>query len=178
MPRDSPIRIAVLGNSGSGKSTLARWLGDQAAVVTLDLDTVAWEPDQIAVPRAADEARHDVQRCCSNNDEWVIEGCYTYLIAEALQHNPKLVFLNPGESQCLLNCSERPWEDHKYESKQQQDERLDLLLRFVSEYYHRQDDISLFAHRLCYDNYQGSKLELSRRPVFEPADPELLACLR
>ena len=48
------MRVAVIGNSGSGKSTLAQQLAEAHALTALDLDTVAWEPGTIAVPRRAD----------------------------------------------------------------------------------------------------------------------------
>jgi len=70
------MRIAILGNSGSGKSTLARWLATRAAVALLDLDTVAWQPGQIAVARSPEVARRDVRAICGKNDGWVVEGCY------------------------------------------------------------------------------------------------------
>ena len=53
------MRIAILGNSGSGKSTVARSLAARSGAVLLDLDTVAWEPGQIAVARSPQVARDD-----------------------------------------------------------------------------------------------------------------------
>jgi putative acetyltransferase len=50
------MRVAILGNSGSGKSTLARQLTDQHGLAVLDLDTIAWVPGKIAVPRPRREA--------------------------------------------------------------------------------------------------------------------------
>jgi len=55
------MRVAIVGNSGSGKSTLARRLAADSGTPTLDLDTVAWEPGQIAVSRAVGEAIADVR---------------------------------------------------------------------------------------------------------------------
>jgi adenylate kinase family enzyme len=172
------VRIAILGNSGSGKSTLARWFAEESASAMLDLDTVAWVPEQIAIPRPAAEARADVETFCKSKDTWVIEGCYTSLIQVTLCFKPRLIFLNPGEELCVRNCVERPWESHKYQSKAQQDEHLCMLIAFAREYYTRKDDISLFTHRQCYDNYQGVKLELTERLPLNPADPELRACLK
>src|SRR5262249_49343741 len=53
------MRIAIIGNSGSGKSTLAQWLAERTGASLLDLDTVAWVPGQIAVPRAPEDAEND-----------------------------------------------------------------------------------------------------------------------
>ena len=93
------MRIAIVGNAGSGKSTLARQLAAEVGLSMLDLDTVAWEPDQIAVPRPHELAIKDVKAFCEFNPNWVVEGCYAPLIATALSYNPRLVFLDPGLDQ-------------------------------------------------------------------------------
>jgi len=154
------MRFAVLGNSGSGKSTLARSLARQSGAALLDLDTVMWEPGQIAVARSPEAAKADVRAFCSGHEHWVLEGCYASLVKEALAFSPLLMFLNPGVEQCLANCRARPWESHKYSSKEEQDKRLAFLLSWVREYYTRSDDMSLMAHRACFDAYSGAKTEL------------------
>src|SRR5262245_52651444 len=107
------MRIAILGNSGSGKSTLARWLAQRADATQLDLDTIAWEPGQVAVARSAAAASSDVSNFCSQHSRWVIEGCYASLVAATFRFEPQLIFMNPGQEQCLANCRARPWEPHK-----------------------------------------------------------------
>ena len=131
------MRLAILGNSGSGKSTLARWAAGRMHAPCLDLDTVAWEPGQIAVARPAAAAQTDVAAFCNAHEDWVIEGCYASLIAAALPFGPRLVLLDPGREQCLANCRARPWEPHKYASREAQDEKLAFLLGWVGEYYTR-----------------------------------------
>lgn len=155
------MRIAILGNSGSGKSTLARSLAERSGAPMLDLDTVAWEPGQIAVARSPEAAQSDVRAFCSSHGQWVVEGCYASLVSVALKFSPRLLFLNPGEEQCLANCRSRPWESHKFASKQEQDEYLEPLLSWVSEYYRREGDMSLSGHRACFDAYSGAKEELT-----------------
>lgn len=172
------MRIAILGNSGSGKSTLARWLADQRGVPLLDLDTVAWEPGQIAVPRPVEAAASDVRQFCSSHSDWVVEGCYAHLVTVSLEFTPRLIFLNPGEEQCRANCLARPWEPHKYPSRQVQDEHLEYLLSWVSEYYHRSGDMSLAAHRVCYQDYAGDKEEITHTLQLDPPSPEVLGWLR
>jgi len=115
--RHERMRIAILGNSGSGKSTLARWLGDRSGAALLDLDTVAWEPNKVAVATAEDASVSSVSAFCTSNTSWVLEGCYANLIRAALPFMPILVFLDPGEERCISNCRSRPWEPHKYASK-------------------------------------------------------------
>jgi len=154
------MRVAILGNSGSGKSTVARSLAARAGAALLDLDTVAWEPGQIAVARSPQAAQADVQAFCAGHEHWVVEGCYASLVNVALEFAPRLLFLNPGEQQCLENCRARPWERHKYASKAEQDERLEFLLAWVREYYTREGDMSLAGHRASFDAYAGPKQEL------------------
>jgi adenylate kinase family enzyme len=159
------MRIAILGNSGSGKSTLAKWLAERGEASLLDLDTIAWQPGQTAVPRSADAARAELISFCSTNARWVVEGCYASLIRTALRFSPRLLFLNPGKEQCIANCLLRPWEPHKYASKAQQDERFAFLLSWVADYYTRDGDMSASAHAECFHRYLGSKQELLSVPV-------------
>jgi len=151
------MRVAIVGNSGSGKSTLARQLAAGGTLV-LDLDTIAWEPNQIAVARTREAALADLDRFCAHS-AWIVEGCYGDLIEHALVHTPELVFVNPGEEACVRNCRARPWEPHKYASKAEQDAKLDYLLAWVSDYYRRTDAMSYANHRALFNGYSGSKRE-------------------
>ena len=167
------MRIAIVGNSGSGKSILARLLGDVHALPVLDLDTVVWEPGSVAVLRNPADAAADLRAFCDAHDNWVIEGCYGNLTRVALERSPVLVFLEPGVDACLANGRNRPWEPHKYASKAEQDERLELLLAWVEEYYTRTDSLSLADHQALFDGYTGHKLLLAQQPdrCFVEAQP-------
>jgi hypothetical protein len=72
-----------------------------------------------------------------------------------------MVLMNPGEAVCVRNCLARPWEAHKYGTKEQQDARLPLLLDWVRAYYSRSDDMSLYAHRRLFDSFNGRKREIT-----------------
>lgn len=154
------MRVAILGNSGSGKSTLARAIATAVYIPILDLDTVAWEPDQPAVLRDEMHARSDVQAFCQSKGGWIVEGCYANLMQAALSYHPQLILLNPGQAVCIANCRSRPWESHKYASKIEQDANLEFLLSWVAEYYVRSGHLSLAAHRECFAAYTGPKQEL------------------
>ena len=172
------MRIAILGNSGSGKSTLAQWLARQTSAAPLDLDTLAWEPGQIAVARPDSVAEAEVRRFCQTYDAWIVEGCYANLHNATLPFAPRLVFLDPGLTQCLANCRARPWEPHKYASKAEQDKHLAFLLDWVAEYYQRDGAMSLAAHAALFDAYQGPKHRLTGTPQLQPADEQILAWTR
>ncbi len=164
------MRITIIGNSGSGKSTLARWLAERESATALDLDTIAFEPGKIAVPRPPDDALADVGAFCETHDQWIVEGCYANLATATLRYQPTLLFVDPGVEICLENCRNRPWEAHKYKSKAEQDEKLSFLLDWVGEYYSRDGDLSLAAHEQLFDGYDGPKERLLTRPSpnFEP----------
>jgi len=157
------MRVAIIGNSGSGKSTLAGQIAAAYSVVSLDLDTVAWEPGQIAVARSAAAASADVTAFCSTHDRWVVEGCYATLVGRVLEHEPILLFIDPGVDACLANCRSRTWEPHKYASKAEQDEKLEFLLSWVRDYYRRDGELSLGAHQSLFESYRGLKLRLAHR---------------
>ncbi len=122
------MRIAIVGNSGSGKSMFARQFVARYGLASLDLDTVAWEPGKVAVPRSPADALADVRAFCEAQDRWVVEGCYAPLVEATLPYSPTLLFLEPGVEACLSNCRSWPWEPHKYTSKQEQDNHLNFLL--------------------------------------------------
>lgn len=48
------MKILIFGNSGSGKSTYAKRLAAAHALSHLDLDSIVWEPGEIAAQRAPD----------------------------------------------------------------------------------------------------------------------------
>jgi hypothetical protein len=130
-------------------------------------------PGEVAVARPAKDALADVQSFCSSHGQWVVEGCYTSLIEQALLLKPLLLFLNPGIDHCVANCQARPWEPHKYRSKQEQEARLAYLLSGVREYHSRDGEMSLAAHRACFATYTGQKQEVSEVPNLDP--PSALA---
>jgi adenylate kinase family enzyme len=153
-------RIAIFGNSGSGKSTRARELSRGGSIPVLELDSIVWEPGKVAVARPVEAARADLARFCGARAQWIVEGCYGDLIEATLEWDPLLLFMDPGEEVCLRHNRARPWEPHKYASKQEQDSKLEYLLAWVSAYYQRDDDCSLARHRALFDRYRGPKERL------------------
>ena len=153
------MRVLVFGNSGSGKSRFAQRLASRHGLCVLDLDSVVWSgkaefrPDQDIIA--------DLERFVQAQASWVIEGCYGRWVEHLLPQATELVFMNPGVETCLSNCQARPWEAHKYASKEEQDAHLPFLLDWVRGYDTRSDDMSLQAHRRLFDSYAGPKREIT-----------------
>ena len=155
------MKYLVFGNSGSGKSTLAKALAERHALPHLDLDTIVWEPGQVAVARAPDTVRADLEAFIAAHPAWVIEGCYGELVEAAAPACTRLVFLHPGLDICQANNRRRPWEPHKYASAEAQHAMLDHLQAWVAGYYTRDDAWSLAAHRRVFDAHAGPKREFT-----------------
>jgi adenylate kinase family enzyme len=156
-------RYLLLGNSGSGKSTLAQRLARTHELPHLDLDTLAWKPTAPPERRPLEESARDIESFVADNERWIIEGCYADLLAVPLTRCSRLLFLNPGVDACVANALSRPWEPHKYESKEAQDANLQMLLGWIREYATRDDVFGLRAHRVLFDGFTGEKLELTSR---------------
>jgi len=160
------MKILVFGNSGSGKSTYAKAIAERHALVHLDLDTIVWEPGQVAVPRPAADVDRSLQDFLGTHPRWIIEGCYGELVAAAAPHGDELVFLNPGLEVCLANNRKRPWEPHKYGSVEAQKAMLENLQAWVTGYYVRSDDWSYQRHRHIFDTHKGIKHEYASLPLW------------
>jgi adenylate kinase family enzyme len=156
-------RYVIVGNSGSGKSTLALRLALAGGVAHLDLDSLAWEPTIPPQRRIVAESAREICAFMAEHDHWVIEGCYADLFEAPVGRCTRLVFLNPGTEACVANARLRPWEPHKYATKEAQDANLEMLIRWIRDYEARRDEFSLGAHRALFDGFTGEKVELTSR---------------
>ncbi|WGV23308.1 shikimate kinase [Halotia branconii] len=153
-------RILIFGNSGSGKSTLANKLGKDLEIPILDLDTIVWEPNQIAIRRSHADAAKDLQDFIDNNISWIIEGCYSTLIEIAIAFSTEIYFLNPGINKCLENNRNRPWEPHKFKSAEEQAQTFEFLQNWIQQYEERDDEFGYLSHRSIFNQYNGQKYEI------------------
>lgn len=154
-------KILIFGNSGSGKSTLAKELCDQFELAHLDLDILAWRtttaPAELPIRAPIEESNSAIIDFIQSNKEWVIEGCYTDLLECSATFANEIVFMNLPIEACILNARKRPWEPHKYQSKEAQDENLELLLKWIAHYDQRTDTFSKQSHQRFYDSFLGKK---------------------
>lgn len=158
------MRVVIFGNSGSGKSTMARRLAETHGLPMLELDTVVWEPNQVAVLRPREAVRADVERFLAEHRQWIIEGCYGELVEMVLGGCTQAIFLNPGLDACVANNRRRPWEPHKYATPEAQEAMLQPLLDWVAGYYTRADQWSYAYHRRVFDAFGGNKTEMRDLP--------------
>ncbi len=150
-------KILIFGNSGSGKSTLARELCDIEGLVHLDLDTLAWEPTSPPERKPLIESEKEITIFINSNASWVIEGCYSDLLEMVIPHTSEIMFLNLPIKDCIANAKNRPWEPHKYKSKEAQDSNLEMLIGWIAQYSEREDTFSEAAHNKLYENYSSKK---------------------
>ncbi|MDH5444453.1 MAG: shikimate kinase [Gammaproteobacteria bacterium] len=156
-------KILVFGNSGSGKSTLSRHLSVQHDLPYLDLDTICWASPGVRKP--VEDSTIEVIEFINANSAWVIEGCYGSLIEVVSEYCNEMIFLNPGIEACLDNNRKRPWEPHKYPSKEAQDKNLAMLQDWVKEYENRDDEYSYEYHQNIFTTFEGNKKELNEKHV-------------
>ena len=150
-------KILVFGNSGSGKSTLAKQLSEADGMAHLDLDTLAWLP--VIPPQRAEiaESQQKIAAFLAAHETWVIEGGYADLLDIVGPQASEIIFLNLDVTQCIENAKNRPWEPHKYVSKQAQDKNLVMLIDWIKAYSERDDVFSHRAHLRFYDGFNGKK---------------------
>ncbi len=67
------MRILIFGNSGSGKSVLAKRLAEADILPHLDLDSIVWEPNLIAIARKPEQVSADLQKYIATHPSWIIE---------------------------------------------------------------------------------------------------------
>ena len=150
-------RLVILGNSGSGKSTLAKSLSKSEVLSHFDLDNIAWLPTDPPERSPLQDCREQINRFIDSNEGWVIEGCYADLIEFAACHATEMIFLNLSVDDCIVNAKNRPWEPHKYPSKEAQDEMLEMLIDWITAYPERDDTCSLQSHLALFERFSGSK---------------------
>lgn len=138
---------------------MARALAREHGLTHLDLDEVTWESP--GVRRTLEESSQLLDTFASAHSSWVIEGCYGSLIEGLLPICTELRFLNPGVDACAENCRKRPWEPHKYRSREDQDRMFDFLVDWVRAYETREDEYSLSRHRSIFDGFGGPKREFT-----------------
>lgn len=168
-------KILIFGNSGSGKSTLAKKLCEAYQLNHLDLDSLAWmlnislnnPPNSPPIRKPLEESKKTIQAFIKAKAGWVIEGCYADLLEMAVPNANEMIFMNLAIEKCIANAKNRPWEPHKYESKQVQDANLDMLINWISDYSSRTDTFSEVEHNKLYQRFARKKATIKCNDGYE-----------
>ena len=152
-------KVLIFGNSGSGKSTLAGHFATRFELPRLDLDILAWQDTDPPTRKPLEDSASKINQFLVENRKWVIEGCYSDLLALVLMSTNEVIFLNPGIETCINNCRKRPWEPQKYKSIEEQNSNLDMLVDWVERYPTRNDEFSLASHQKLFNEFAGKKIE-------------------
>lgn len=150
-------KILIFGNSGSGKTTLAKTLSAQHDLAHFDLDSIAWLATRPPQRKSLEESLKSISSFCEVNQSWVIEGCYSDLIDAVSDQANQMIFMNLSIELCVSNARSRPWEPHKYSSKEAQERNLPMLIDWITSYETRKDTFSKQAHTALYDHFDGAK---------------------
>lgn len=126
-------------------------------LVHLDLDTLAWLPTSPPERMPIEQSKLGIEKFTHRNQQWVIEGCYSDLLEPLLGDVSEIIFMNLDVEQCTANAKNRPWEPHKYESKEAQDANLDMLINWINDYKVRSDTFSYQSHQALYSSFNGKK---------------------
>lgn len=155
------MKTIIFGNSGSGKSTLATRLAQLHSAAHLDLDTLAWLPTSPPTRAPLESSFRKMDEFIHSHSDWVIEGCYSDLLELIVEQCQQLVFIDLDVETCKQNAKARPWEPHKYPSKEAQDENLAMLLAWIEAYDNRDDVFSKSAHTKLFETFTGNKVRLN-----------------
>lgn len=150
-------KIVIFGNSSSGKSTLAKEYVDNFNLSHLDLDILAWLNTNPPARKLLQDSADQISQFTERNKNWVIEGCYSDLLSLIIKQATEVIFLNLSVETCIDNCINRPWEPHKYQSAEQQNQNLEMLLDWVKQYQIRNDEFSLQSHQKLFNEFNGNK---------------------
>ena len=146
-------RTLIIGNSGSGKSWLAKRLAAQLKVPWIDLDKIHWISDKHSIARPY-AAVLDIARIAADEEQWVIEGVYGWIVSELMHRATALIWLCVDDESCVANIRQR---------EKQDDERLIALLEWAGSYRRREGSSGYFAHQRLFRGFSGSKIKLMDR---------------
>ncbi|MFP4594189.1 adenylate kinase [uncultured Ralstonia sp.] len=149
-------RTLVIGNSGSGKSWLAERIAGQIDAACVDLDLIHWQPGGYNIARARDEAI-ELVRAEANQDRWVIEGIYGWLVSEIQSQATALVWLCIEPAECAANIRRRGIRRGGTE------EAFAALLQWAETYLSREGSSAYAAHARLFHDFAGAKTCLRSR---------------
>ncbi|WP_419712935.1 adenylate kinase [Pseudomonas sp. NFX224] len=149
-------RTLIIGNSGSGKSWLAQRLAERLQLPWTDLDRIHWLCDEHSIPRPRADAL-GMARISAEEERWVIEGGYGWIVCELLPRATTLIWLSVGDEDCVVNIHQRE------AGRDEQDRLLIALLEWAGSYRQRQGSSGFAAHQRLFEAFCGAKVRLLNR---------------
>jgi len=146
-------RTLVIGNSGSGKSWLAERMARHLHAPWVELDTIHWLSDEHSIPRPRPQALA-MTRIAADQERWVIEGVYGWMVSEIIHRATALIWLNVPQEDCIANICQRETRD---------DERFLALLEWAGSYRTREGTSGFAAHRRLFEGFAGVRIQLMGR---------------
>ena len=99
------MKIAVLGYAGSGKTYLSDYIAQKKNIPVLHLDDIKWDKEWKAIDNSV---VLPVVKDFMNNDNWIIDGYYTYLLLdERLESADKIILLQLPRLICFYRALKR-----------------------------------------------------------------------
>lgn len=92
--KDLGKKICIIGPSSGGKSTLAQILGERLQVNVCHLDQIAHVPGTNWQPRDKELFRKDHDQFLRENNEWIIEGNYSFLMNRRFADATAVIWLD------------------------------------------------------------------------------------
>ncbi len=105
MKKNTPKRIAIIGNPGSGKSTLATRLGELLNIPVHHLDTHVF----LNGNKTAKQELVQIQQELVDQDFWIIEGCSISTLEMRFENADMVIYLDIPRIQCIWRVLKRPF---------------------------------------------------------------------
>ncbi len=87
----------------------------------------------------------------------LLRGGYSDLLEMVKARAKLIIYMDLSIASCIRNAKSRPWEPHKYPSKQAQDENLAMLLEWIGQYGERDDTFCKQAHQALWQSFTAKK---------------------
>ncbi len=94
----------------------------------------------------------------------VIEGCYADLVQASATGQDHLIWLDIPVEQCIENARDRPWEAHKWASRELQNEFLPRLLDFIAGYSDDDSPTGRPGHAELFGTFPGTTERRTESP--------------
>lgn len=149
-------RTVIIGNGGAGKSVFAARLSAQSGIPPIHLDPLHWEGPGYGRKREPEAAKALVRQAVAA-PQWVLEGVYGWLAAEALPRATGLVWLDLPWAICREGLIARGRNPEATEAD------FTELLAWAEAYSTRETSSSYRGHLQLFESFAGEKFRLRSR---------------